>query len=339
MPVVRRSCPPTPTPAPTLPRAQASLVEVQAFGMPVRLLTARYGQHCYQPHLHEECTLSVIEQGDLRFASSGRAHHARCGEVEVIPPLAVHDGRNGGPQGFSYRVLYLHPHSLRAALGRDDLPLFEGVRSDARCAAALRLGHQVLGDWVGSRLGAEEALLGLLDALVPGLPHGPAAAVSAACKTPGRWTAPLCDQPAVRRVAQRLDDRPQDNPCLDELALEAGLSRRHLTRLFRAGFGLSVHQYQMQAKVRTAYSRLRAGSTVAGVAADLGFADQAHLTRWFWSVCGVSPGQALRSRSCRPAPAPAPDRPARAFSECAGARAARACAATACAVPASATPG
>ena len=58
---------------------------------------------------------------------------------------------------------------------------------------------------------------------------------------------------------QRLDDCPHDNPSLDELAHESGLSRRHLTRLFRAEMGISVHQYQVQAKVRTAYALIRRG--------------------------------------------------------------------------------
>ena len=66
-----------------------------------------------------------------------------------------------------------------------------------------------------------------------------------------------------------------------ELAMDTGLSRRHLTRLFRTDIGLTVHQYQLQAKVRAAYSRLRSGATAADAAAEVGFADQAHLTRCF----------------------------------------------------------
>ena len=281
-------------------RARASLVELPAFGAPMRLLTGRYGQHCYQPHLHEEYTLSVIEQGDLRFSAEGRDHHAQRGEVVVIPPLAVHDGRNGGPQGFSYRVLYLHPQSVRAALGRDDLALFGGVHSDARCADALLRGHRLLQSWGATRLGAEATLLSLLEDLAPGLQRdrGSGAGLDAHGRIARASLA--SSHPAIRRVAQRLDDCPQENPSLDELAMDSGLSRRHLTRLFRADVGLTVHQYQIQAKVRAAYGLLRRGATAAAAAAEVGFADQAHLTRWFWSVYGVSPGTSARMPSgCR----------------------------------------
>ena len=280
--------------------ARASLVELPAYGAPMRLLTGSYGQHCYQPHLHEEYTLSVIEQGDLRFSAEGRDHHAQRGEVVVIPPLAVHDGRNGGPQGFSYRVLYLHPQSLRAALGRDDLALSSGVHRDARCADALLRGHRSLQAWGGTRLGAEAALLSLLEDLVPGLQRDPVPGAESGPHGRAAGTGRAGGHPAIRRVAQRLDECPQDNPSLDELAMDSGLSRRHLTRLFRADVGLTVHQYQMQAKVRAAYSRLRSGATAAAAAAEVGFADQEHLTRWFWSVYGVSPRTSARMVSgCR----------------------------------------
>jgi AraC-like DNA-binding protein/mannose-6-phosphate isomerase-like protein (cupin superfamily) len=286
-----------PNPAPrsggVAPHAHASMVEQAVFGAPMRLLTGRYAEHRYHPHIHLEYTLSVIEHGDLRFHAAGREHHARQGEVVVIPPLAVHDGRNGGPEGFGYRVLYLHPNSLRTALGRDALTLRDGVLDDARCAQALVRGHRSLLAWGATRLGAEVALLGLLEDLVPGLlsTDGQGTRTGPVDRgVPARRADP---HPAVRGVAQRLDDCPHDNPSLDELALEAGLSRRHLTRLFRAEMGISVHQYQVQAKVRTAYGLIRGGATAAAAAAALGFADQAHLTRWFWRIYGVSPGMAV----------------------------------------------
>ena len=275
--------------------AHASMVEHAVFGVPMRLLTGRYAEHRYHPHIHLEYTLSVIEYGDLRFHTAGREHRARQGEVVVIPPMAVHDGRNGGPQGFSYRVLYLHPDSLRAALGRDDLTLRNGVLDDVRCSQALLRGHRSLLDWSGTRLGAEVALLGLLEDLVPGPLHTGGHDASAGPVDRRVTAGPADRHPALRGVTERLDDCPHDNPSLDELAHEAGLSRRHLTRLFRAELGMSVHQYQIQAKVRTAYGLIRRGETAAAAAAALGFADQAHLTRWFWRIHGVSPGTAIRT--------------------------------------------
>jgi AraC-like DNA-binding protein/quercetin dioxygenase-like cupin family protein len=274
----------------TRPPTRARMVEHTAFGAPLRLLTGRYAEHRYHPHVHPEYTLSVIEYGDLRFDAAGRGLRARQGDVVVIEPMAVHDGRNGGPEGFAYRVLYVHPDSLRNALGRDALTLRGGVLEDARCAQALLRGHHALLAWSGTRLGVEVALMAMLEDLDPGLQRPAGCATGTATAQAHALAGRLDRHCAVRCVAQRLDDCPHDNPGLDDLAGEAGLSRRHLTRLFRAELGLSVHQYQVQAKVRAAYGLMRGGLTTAAAAVAVGFADQAHLTRWFWKIYGVSPG-------------------------------------------------
>ena len=54
--------------------------------------------------------------------------------------------------------------------------------------------------------------------------------------------------------------------------------------------GMSPHAYQRQARVRRACALIRLGQPLADVAAAAGFADQAHLTRVFRRVVGVTPG-------------------------------------------------
>jgi AraC-like DNA-binding protein len=76
----------------------------------------------------------------------------------------------------------------------------------------------------------------------------------------------------------------------DDLAAAAGCSRYAAYRAFRQAYGLSPSDYQRQLRVRTARRLLSAGAAPAEVAADAGFADQAHLTRWFRRYYGVTPG-------------------------------------------------
>jgi AraC-like DNA-binding protein len=76
----------------------------------------------------------------------------------------------------------------------------------------------------------------------------------------------------------------------DDLATAAGCSRYAAYRAFRQAYGLSPSDYQRQLRVQTARRLLSAGVTPAQVAADAGFADQAHLTRWFRRYYGVTPG-------------------------------------------------
>ena len=75
-----------------------------------------------------------------------------------------------------------------------------------------------------------------------------------------------------------------------DLAAAAGCSRYAAYRAFRQAYGLSPSDYQRQLRVQTARRLLSAGGAPAQVAADAGFADQAHLTRWFRRYYGVTPG-------------------------------------------------
>jgi AraC-like DNA-binding protein len=61
-------------------------------------------------------------------------------------------------------------------------------------------------------------------------------------------------------------------------------------RAFSATFGLAPSAYQRQLRLRAARRLLGLGVPPAEAAAQAGFADQAHLTRWFRRVYGVTPG-------------------------------------------------
>jgi AraC-like DNA-binding protein len=116
-------------------------------------------------------------------------------------------------------------------------------------------------------------------------------AMAASGREPGR-------RGAGRLVAARIRELIQDSAgdvgggelTADDLAAAAGCSRYAAYRAFRQAYGLSPSDYQRQLRVRTARRLLSTGAAPAQVAADAGFADQAHLTRWFRRYYGVTPG-------------------------------------------------
>lgn len=77
---------------------------------------------------------------------------------------------------------------------------------------------------------------------------------------------------------------------LDELACLAGMSRYQLIRAFRAVTGMTPHAWLLNQRVNLGRQRIRAGESIADVAYDLGFADQAHFQRIFKAHAGVTPG-------------------------------------------------
>jgi AraC-like DNA-binding protein len=75
-----------------------------------------------------------------------------------------------------------------------------------------------------------------------------------------------------------------------ELARAVAVSPHHLSRIFSALTGYTISGYRNRIRVRLALERLAGGETsLARLAADLGFADQAHLTRVVRAQVGRAP--------------------------------------------------
>ena len=78
---------------------------------------------------------------------------------------------------------------------------------------------------------------------------------------------------------------------VDELAAASGMTARSLQRLFADYVGVSPKWVMRRARLHEAAERADSGEPVdwAMLASDLGYADQAHLTRDFTAAIGVSP--------------------------------------------------
>ncbi|HEX8573677.1 MAG TPA: helix-turn-helix domain-containing protein [Allosphingosinicella sp.] len=75
-------------------------------------------------------------------------------------------------------------------------------------------------------------------------------------------------------------------------ARERGLAPASVSRGFRRLFGTSPERYRAEARARLAWSRIvRTGQPLATIACDVGFADQAHMTRFVGAVTGRSPAR------------------------------------------------
>jgi len=75
-----------------------------------------------------------------------------------------------------------------------------------------------------------------------------------------------------------------------QLARQAAVSPHHLSRIFAAETGQTISAYRNCLRARIALERVAAGErSLARIAADLGFADHAHLTRVVRRQAGAPP--------------------------------------------------
>lgn len=101
----------------------------------------------------------------------------------------------------------------------------------------------------------------------------------------------------MRQVTAYIQDNLSEQLTLPTLAHLIGMSPYHFARLFKQSIGLSPHQYIIARRIEQAKHLLLRRDPLTHIAAQLGFADQSHLTRSFKRVVGVSPQIFLRQHS------------------------------------------
>jgi AraC-like DNA-binding protein len=94
----------------------------------------------------------------------------------------------------------------------------------------------------------------------------------------------------LRRVCERLIDEAHTWPSLGVLGRDAGLGKSQLCALFKREYGVSIAQYWMHWRIAKARTLLLDGLPAKYVAVDLGFVDEAHLSRVFRKHQGLPPG-------------------------------------------------
>lgn len=93
----------------------------------------------------------------------------------------------------------------------------------------------------------------------------------------------------VKQIREYLEDNYAENVSLTQLAQIVERTPAHLVRVFSAEVGLPPHAYHIQVRIARAKTLLMRGGAVADVAQATGFADQAHFSRQFKRLNGVTP--------------------------------------------------
>ncbi len=242
---------------------------------------AQFVDHVYPPHTHDAWTLFILDEGAIRYDLEARHRGAAGARVTILPPHVVHDGRAATGTGFRKRVLYIGTEVLDERLiGRavDDPDI-----DDPALLRGLRALHRALRD-PDEALEAEETLATVTTRLLERLGDRTIAAVE---RPDDEVAADLRDLLDVRRFEQLT---------LAEAGRLLHVSPAHLVRSFTRAFGIAPHGYLLARRIDAARRHLLEGEPVAQVATNVGFHDQAHLTRHFKRHVGTTPARFARSQ-------------------------------------------
>ena len=82
----------------------------------VELFRAWFAGEAYQKHRHDTYAIGLTDRGVQVFDYRGSVRVSTPGQVVVLYPDEVHDGRAGTEAGFGYRIVYVEPSHLAEAL-------------------------------------------------------------------------------------------------------------------------------------------------------------------------------------------------------------------------------
>jgi AraC-like DNA-binding protein len=250
------------------------------------MLKGTYVQHMYPWHSHEEISLGLVLEGAIDLRTRSRQGIAKAGSFTLINPEEAHYGTpvNGG--GWRCRTIHINPQMVQntAADLRRYSPAssiaFIGPTFDDPNAASELLELHRRSEVEASALERQSWLVTLIARLLLRHSEAPVA-------VPVREREPR----AVELARDYLVENLGNKVTLDELAATSGVPPFRLLRAFQQSVGLTPHAYQTQARIRAVCRMLRSQQQLADIAVTTGFADQAHLTRTFKAIMGMTPGQ------------------------------------------------
>jgi AraC family transcriptional regulator len=221
---------------------------------------------------------------ECRMAGRTLQHQTHTGSLAIRP--AGIDSCAEADASIDLLIIAIKPGQLALAAAEDaalEAQLHERLsgydQQLFRIARALE--SEIAHGYPNGALFWNEAASGFINRLIIGhtsIPH-----------TPPRGT-------LGKHVLQRIRDYILANLAkpieVAELAELAGRSSFHFSRVFARSVGMTPHRYVVHLRLQAAIEQLRKGHEgLAEIAADTGFADQSHLSRWVRRVHGVTPSE------------------------------------------------
>ncbi|MEU7898119.1 AraC family transcriptional regulator [Nonomuraea sp. NPDC049152] len=252
---------------------------------------------------------SQAEVGDdyrLVLVRSGRFGRMTDGVAGLVDPTMAYLGLPGEEERFAHpaggdvcTALSLSPALWRSLTGERQGRLSPTVYVDARVELAHRTFLRATkGGDAGFALA--ESMLGLLGTVL-----GQASPTVDAAAAAQVMSAPRASEVRRRLVSEAREAIIADHPAAEgliSLAQLLGASPYALSRAFTREMGVSLTHYRNRVRVGRALERLEGGvASLAELAVELGFADQAHLTRTIRSHLGHTPTALRRLLSGRSA--------------------------------------
>ena len=228
------------------------------------------------PHTHPRAYLGFVVNGGHRESTPQHERDCRSSTVVFHPAAERHANRFSPAGGRIFR------------LEIDEQWLTRLRECHARLDRAVE-SHGGPLSGIASRIFSEfRARDPVSPLMIEGLALEFATCVVRGSDAPAKGVAPAW----LRMTVDYLHARALEEIRLDDVASLAGVHPAHLSRVFRRHYRCSVGQFVRRVRVNLAARALaESHRPIADIAAELGFADQSHLSRVFVKLIGLTPAR------------------------------------------------
>lgn len=222
----------------------------------------------FSAHVHDHYVFGIVHEGERTLKLNNDIYPIHTGSLIVFNPGDVHGCTQTSTTLFAYDSFTVSRELLEDA--RFKLPRDEKTAPREAFLSLLALLDETRENE------ALEALVTFVDTLeqAPELDH-----IS---------TSPRNEQAAVRLHAH-IVGHLAESLSVSAFASEEGLSPCALIRAYKRAFSITPVQHVLSLRIEVACRLLAKGADIAHTAAELGFSDQAHLTREFKRRLGTTP--------------------------------------------------
>ena len=245
-------------------------------------LEVLYASDCSQGfplHFHDTYCVSLILAGSELVDLADRSLLALPKSLSITHPGEVHANPLPPHCRQSFVTLYVPTDVMRYSSG-GSLPQFAApvIQDPPLFTTFQQLVHASVRGTELRTLHVDEAwFLSLLRLLV--IRHATA-----------QHPTPLPSTEWFTSLDALIDERMHRKLTLDAMAQHMGLSKFKFARLFREARGIPPASYLSVRRIERAKEMLRRGHPLSDTALQVGFYDQAHFSRAFQRVTGVTPG-------------------------------------------------
>lgn len=238
----------------------------------------------YARHSHTIFSIGAITSGRCEYLHEKTRREICAETVVVMNPGDVHACNPVDDQPWSYVMLYVDAQwlaGIQHASESIENQVFEPVAATYTLSAEVFKGlvdfYATLVDPSVAVLAKHEAAIGFFTLMQQKI---------------GRPSVPLkMTSPKVERVAQYIDAHYLSTLRLQDMCEAANLSEAYLIRAFELRYHMTPHAYLLNRRIQHAQKQLRNGASIADIAQQAGFSDQAHFQRVFKKHIAATPGQ------------------------------------------------